>query len=833
MATMTSAKYSKYSNLRQQHLSAAAGTENYEGIAHATFNGAQPVQFRFSLDNFFTNISNANFSNALRSQDWTAIDVSKQMDGRDFYFDYPNPIQNTLGVYFEFGIPGGNSTTNFELNIPKADYTGPFECRSNDLIWADMDQVVRTNNLFGWDPVDTSGEPLDFQCWPKNDNQWVDESTNPFTAESTAVPSCQGRNNGDGGDLERYIVVTLGRDHDAICDWVAACDGSGTDYGMYCTDPLNKAKYPNNECNVCANCTNPCNTTITWFDTSESNCGAGRKVAATTANKDNEYSAARCKAITTKDGNDQVFIPVGGEATDTKDNTFKICEALKKCDGTATVENCPYTDSNNFFNDGTGNGCIASGVGFETNSSRTGVTPCVEGEFAKAETSCNSSGINRQPRFENGLPTGEVEECAAGEVAFVATTCSKCVAGKFANASSTKYQAGECDDCPTNQYSATGATECSMCPPRHVAVQGDVPCERCNTGEVVKNNVCTQVAIGRYQKPAFDTEFVCEDDSMTTRNIAYFNSGTGSDGCKKCAQYDPDSDGKAYYQAANSSATKCVLIPEGYKRFNSGNNSLVKCTNGTSSAEGIANCQPCSAGTFSDEGAGECQSCAEGFYSGASASVCLEPDAGYFSKDKKNVEYCTDDFYSDKLNRTRCVRRETTLNSKTNGKSLTKIRIKFNLGEEHVEEARTRCDVANELIEGEHFVEGTDLPTLIDDNDGFTGRCRCKRPFGAAANSGPNDHFETDETTGCANDKGQCVGRLSCDGSCNRKDRSDPNNLNCEIVYAKADTPNGPKECVAYHGNIPTKWKETWKPSATEVNCDDAVVSTLSPDLIQ
>jgi len=44
MATMTSAKYS---NLRQQYLSAAAGTENYEGIAHATFNGAQPAQFRF------------------------------------------------------------------------------------------------------------------------------------------------------------------------------------------------------------------------------------------------------------------------------------------------------------------------------------------------------------------------------------------------------------------------------------------------------------------------------------------------------------------------------------------------------------------------------------------------------------------------------------------------------------------------------------------------------------------------------------------------------------------------------------------------------------------
>jgi len=685
-----------------------------------------------------------------------------------------------------------------------------------------MDQVVRTNNLFGWDPVDTSGEPLEFKCWPKNDNEWVDESTTRFTAKPTAVQSCQGRNNGDGGDLERYIVKSLGRDHDAQCDWVAACDGSGTDYGMYCTDPLNKAKYPNNECNVCANCTNPCNTTITWFDTSESNCGAGRKDAAITANKQNVYGANMCKSITTLTVTTKY---IKKAATATSDNEFADCRKKERCNGTLLTDACPYSEVANFYNDGTGNGCIQSGVGLETNNTQTGTTECADGKFAAAETNCKNSAVNKQPSANKG---SEVD-CATGEVALLGGKCSKCIAGKFANASSPTYQAGKCDNCPTNQYSATGATECSMCPPRHISVpDGPVPCERCDPGQVVLKNVCTKVAVGTYQKEqASDTEFVCEDDSMTTRWFV-FNSGVGSDGCKKCAEYNPDGDGKAYYQAANSSATECVLIPEGYKRFNSGNNSLVKCTNGTFSAEGIANCQPCSAGTFSDEGAGECQSCAEGFYSGSSASVCLEPDAGYFSKDKKNVEYCTDNFYSDALNRTRCVRRKTTLNDQNDGKSLTKIRIKFNLDKEHKEEARTRCDVANELIEGEHIVEGNDLPTLIDDNDGFTGRCRCKRPFGATTNSGPNDHFETDETTGCANDKGQCVGRLSCDGSCNRKDRSDPNNLNCEIVYAKAGD-----VCVGYHGNIPTKWKETWKPSATEVNCDDAVVSTLSPPLIQ
>ena len=462
-----------------------------------------------------------------------------------------------------------------------------------------------------------------------------------------------------------------------------------------------------------------------------------------------------------------------------------------------------------------------------------GVTACAEGKFATAISNCDSSGINKQPKFSSGARTGSVEDCAAGEVALADAKCSKCDAGKYAGSDGSgtdNYKLGKCDDCPTNTYSAAGATECSTCPARHVAdTTGDVPCERCETGQVVKNNVCTAVAVGKYQKPADDTEFECGDDSMTTKNFI-FNSGTGSDGCKKCAQYDPDSDGTEYWQAATgagASATKCALIPAGKERFNANNNSLVLCSAGEYSAEGDADCQSCSAGTFSAAGAGECTACGDGYYSGDGASVCDPPPAGYKSTDKINTVYCGDDFYSHATNFTQCVARTTSLNSKAKGTSETRIRIEFNLAGEHVEVDRVRCSTEEER-DGEHPVEGSGTyQDLVDDNLGATGRCRCKRPFGASAASGTGDHFETDETTGCANDKGQCVGRLSCQGSCNRKDRSNPDNLKCEVIYAK----NG-DTCVGYHGNIPTKWTETWAANAADVTCDEAVVSTLDPALV-
>lgn len=824
MITMVTMASAKKSMLRQTHLGASAGSSNYKRIAHIEFNGEQPEQFRFST----SAIASSNFSDTTTTKNWTS--TNDYIDGRDFYFDYPDGVENTVGVFFEFGEPGGGSD-NSQIDLAKADEYGPTECNDIDnLIWADIDKVVRSNQLFGWDTADETGTALEFQCWPAKSNEWVDESDpENFVAEPAADQSgCKGRK----ADLEKYIVVTLGRDHDAQCDWVAACDETGATYGKYCTDPLNKENYPNNECNTCANCTNPCNTLIEWFDRTEENCGSGRKNKETTLNKQNEYSAARCKNITTDDGNIKVYIKT--EATDTSDNVFADCPEGKKCDGSADADTpCPDDNDNNFYNDGTGKGCIVSGIGFETNSTKNGVTACAEGKFAGANQNCRSSGINKQPKFSAGARTGSVEDCAAGEVALADAKCSKCDAGKYAGSDGSgtdNYKLGKCDDCPTNTYSAVGATECSECPARHVAADGDVPCERCRDGQVVKDNVCTAVAVGKYQKPADDTEFDCGDDSMTTKNFI-FNSGTGSDGCKKCADHDPDGDDTEYWQAATgagASATECALIPAGKERFNANNNSLVDCPAGEYSAEGDADCQPCSAGTFSDAGAGECTACGEGYYSGDGASVCVAPAAGYKSTDKITQVYCGDGFYSHATNRTLCEPRTTTLNTKETGTSDKRIRIAFNLNEEHVEVDRVRCGTEEER-DGEHAVKGTGTyASLVADKDGATGRCRCKRPFGESAASGSGDHFETDETTGCANDKGQCVGRLSCAGSCNRKDRSDPDNLNCEVIYAK----NG-AICVGYHGNIPTKWSETWAANAADVTCDEAVVSTLDPALVQ
>ena len=827
MITMVTMASAKKSMLRQTHLGASAGSSNYKRIAHIEFNGDQPEQFRFST----STIASSNFSDTTTTKNWTSTD--EYIDGRDFYFDYPGDVENTDGVYFEFGEPGGGSD-NSQIDLAKADEYGPPECKDVvNLIWADIDEVVRSNKLFGWDTADETGTPLEFQCWPAKSNEWVDES-NPENFTATAAEdqtNCKGRK----ADLEKYIVVTLGRDHDAQCDWVAACDEDGATYGEFCTDPLNKDNYPNNECNICEACTNPCNTTIEWFNTTESNCGSGRKNKETTLNKQNEHSAERCKPITTRDGIIEVYIET--QATATSDNVFADCPVGKKCDGSADADTpCPDDNDNNFYNDGTGKGCIVSGVGFETNISKTGVTACAEGKFAGARQNCRSSGINKQPKLNAGARTGVVEACASGEVALADAKCSKCDAGKYANASSPTYQTGQCDVCPTNTYSAAGATECSSCPARHVASTGDVPCERCETGEVVKNNVCTPVAVGKYQKFINDdTEYVCGDDSMTTKNY-YFNSGTGSDGCKKCAEYvnpddPPGTTAGRYYQAATgagASATKCALIPAGKERFNAGNNSLVLCPAGEYSAEGDADCQSCSAGTFSAAGAGECTACGEGYYSGAGASVCDPPPAGYKSTDKINTVYCGDDFYSHATNFTQCVARTTSLNTKATGTSETRIRIEFNLAGEHVEVDRVRCGT-EEKRDGEYAVEGTGTyQALVDNQDGATGRCRCKQPFGESAPSVDGAHFETDETTGCANNKGQCVGRLSCAGSCNRQDRSDPDKLNCEVIYAK----NG-AICVGYHGNIPTKWSQTWEANAADVTCDEAVVSTLDPALVQ
>lgn len=819
--------------LRQTHLGASAGTENYKRIAHVEFNEEEPEQFRFSTNA----IASSNFSDTTTTKNWTS--TNDYIDGRDFYFDYPDGVENTAGVFFEFGEPGGEiGVTNYMIELAGASGYGPSECNDiNNLVWDDLDKVDRTNELFGWDTADETGTALEFECWPAKSNEWVDES-DPENFVATAAAdqtNCKGRK----ADLEKYIVVTLGRDHDAQCDWVAACNETGTAYGKHCTDPLNKANYPNNQCNTCAECENPCNLgngtaegpQTEYFLTENAICGSGRKNKDTTLNKQNEHSSALCKAITTKDGDITKYIKK--EATPTSDNVFETCPEGKKCDGSTDLDTpCPADNDSNFFNDGTGNGCIPSGIGFETNSTKNGVTECAEGKFAGANENCRSSGINKQPKFSSGARTGEVEACAAGEVALADAKCSKCDAGKYAGSDGSgtdNYNAGKCDDCPTNTYSAAGATECSSCPARHISVpNGPVPCERCETGEVVKDNVCTVVAEGKYQKPANDTEFECGDDSMTTKNFI-FNSGTGSDGCEKCAEYDPDEDDTQYWQeatGAGASATKCALIPAGKKRFNDGNNSLVLCPAGEYSAEGEADCQSCSAGTYSDAGAGECTACGDGYYSGNGASHCKSPDDGYKSTDKISQVYCGDGFYSHATNFTQCIARTTSLNSKDKGTSETRIRISFNLNKEHMEVDRVRCGTEEER-DGERPVQGTGtLASLVGDLGGATGRCRCKRPFGASAASVTGDHFETDETTGCANNKGQCVGRLSCQGSCNRQDRSNPNNLNCEVIYAK----NG-AICVGYHGNIPTKWSQTWAANAADVTCNEAVVSTLDPEL--
>jgi hypothetical protein len=247
MVTMASAKNS----LRQTHLGASAGTENYKRIAHITFNGEEPDYFRFSE----TAINaTTNFSDTTTTKNWTS--TGPYIDGRDFYFDYPGDVKNDNGVYFEFGTPGGGSD-NSQIQLAKADNYGPTECNDPDkLIWADIDKVVRDNTLFGWDDADKTGTALEFECWPAKTNYYVDESESPFVAtEAADQTNCKGRK----ADLEKYIVVPLGRDHDAQCDWVAACNETGTAYGKHCTDPLNKANYPNNECNTCAECENPCN----------------------------------------------------------------------------------------------------------------------------------------------------------------------------------------------------------------------------------------------------------------------------------------------------------------------------------------------------------------------------------------------------------------------------------------------------------------------------------------------------------------------------------------------------------------------------------------------
>lgn len=821
MITLVTMASAKKSMLRQTHLGAAAGTSNYKHIAHITFNGEDPPQFRFSE---FAINATTNFSDTTTTTNWTSTD--DYIDGRDFYFDYPDGVENTAGVFFEFGQPG--DATNYIINLAEATADGPKKCNDpENLIWDDVDKLslVRDNVLFSWDDGVDVGTELEFQCWPAKSNYWVDESdSEDFVATAAADQSgCKGRK----ADLEKYIVVTLGRDHDAQCDWVAACKNSSATYGEYCIDPLNKDNYPNNECNICKDCTNPCNTTFEWFDTKESNCGKDRKNAETTLNKQNEYSLELCRLITTRDANTTVYIKT--QATPTSDNVFETCPATKKCDGSATTPtDCPATATDNFYNDGTGYGCVASGVGFETNINKTGVTECAEGKFATATSICTNSGINKQPKIFADERTGEVEACAAGEVALADAKCSKCAAGKYAGSddNTTEYQLGQCNDCLNNTYSAAGATECSTCPARHVASTTDgVPCERCEIGQVVKNGECKKVAVGKYQQTGSDTEFVCGDDSMTTYANGVFNDGEGSAGCKPCDEYDPENDGSEYYQAAANSYTECVLIPAGKERFNNNNNSLVDCPAGEYSAKGDANCQKCPKGKYSGVRAGECTACVEGKFSEEEGSAeCKSPDDGYKSTDKISQVYCEDGFYSNDNNRTLCIARTTSLNEKATGTSPTRIRIKFNLDKNHIEVDRVRCGTEEER-DGERPVQGTDLLDLVADSGGATGRCRCRRPFGQAA-SVTGEHFETDETTGCANDKGQCVGRLSCEGSCNRQDRSNPAKLKCEVVYARANVVGG-SMCVGYHGNIPTKWSETWTANAADVTCDEAVVSTL------
>lgn len=841
MISMVALASAKNTMLRQQSLGASTSDGNYFGVAHLHVDNPNDFDVTSTFDWVRASSTVTPDFNTLNFSEYEGAEgliVDDYLDNQNFYLQFDDPLFNnnaSKSVYFRFH-PKNKAPYTVELAAPTE--AGPANCRGGGQVWADLDRAVtkaaRGTTLYKFDDEQEDiGVQFQFKCWPTEADTWIDETETDANGNYKVRPvndqdDCGGRD----GSFEQYVVTLAGRAHDSECDFVKACDGKGTstygtDYGQFCDDPLDKVGYPNNQCNgKCTDCVNPCENTQ-YFVQTEATCGVNRKNAANTGNeqnrnKQNVANAFSCVNITQpSDRSDGSWYQVS-PATRTADAVYAACGQNEYCDGTNTKVACNGHEGKNKYNPGlpNDNTCQLSEPGYEANSFGNGTVACEDGEFSIAGEACQDSDINKEP---NAGKTDQVA-CQQGWTSGLGEECAACPSGTYAKAGSAEFLAGNCTNCDAGKFSSAGSITCSECPPRHYATSGqnanEAPCERCPDGEVAlaDGTACKPVGIQHYQD-ASDTPVPCLAGSQTQRNGEFVDDGKATE-CVTCESLDDNGD--KFFDDDDDSNTACVKITAGKKRNGTNTNVLVECDAGTFSAEGQDTCTDCAAGkhTAGQDTQAACADCPEGTFTGVTGtSVCETPQAGYYASSKTQEDYCGNGKYSHATNRTLCVDRTTTLNLPSIATSDDKIRLQFNLDAEHVEVARTRCP-AEEEVEDEVSNTGADdteaeavkLAAVARGNIGF---CKCKVPFGGAVG------VQTDDTTGCANANKQCVAPLSCAGSCNRKDRETDNN--CEVVYAK--TTSG--VCVGYHGDIPTKWSETWAVDANDFDCSQAVVSTL------
>lgn len=821
---------SKTTMLRKPHtLETATGARNYFGIAHIDFAGKPPAFYRWTNG---TETTNANYTlnttigyTSSNVNGWVSTSLQIRAADNDFYFDLPSTIQNKAPnqLYFSFATDSAG-TDKTEIKLNQATAAGPASCATVNAgkLYEDKDTTTRSTPLKTTLGVDDTGTELDYVCWPTAANTYLDSADAVKTATTTP---CGGRSiMSSGSAFERYIVVELGRTHDNQCDFLTACTaptsgvltntssltGNFQNFGLRCSSSLNTESYPDNTCNTCTACTNPCNATAEEYFVKTATghlCGEARKNADTTPNVANVKDAATCiVAATCSDVTHYESTAYGP----TQNRVCTACPATESCDGSATRVNCPVASSDtgdDKYNSGSSNGCVQSTADKQALSTRNGTKACAAGEYAPPNRRCRATSAGNESNAIGGQ-----KDCLDGWISAAGAVCSKCPAGTYQK----DADKTQCVTCGTTKYSGAGATFCSQCPPRYISkIEKDISgnnvtmCEQCDPGEVVKSNVCTQVVARTYQIADSDVEQNCAAGNET-QNAAGTAVVTGATQCIAC---DADS-----YDDDDDAATACIDIPLDRQK-NGTTGKPFNCPAGKESATGLNGCTSCAKGSSSTAG-NSCMTCTTGKFAAAIGAVaCDVPKAGYYADSNSSQAYCTNSAFPNN-NRDDCTNRTTTLNDPTTGADNTMVRIKYSLTGDHTERLRVRCGT-DRTITGEIEAKGADNDAGRDAAvliTGAVGYCKCTKPYGGLTT------VETDDTSGCANAAGQCVGALSCANKCSRADRDAAQN--CETVFATTII-SGTATCVAYHGDIPTKKEQTWIPASGSCSTAQASLGTL------
>ncbi|GMH70768.1 hypothetical protein TL16_g05490 [Triparma laevis f. inornata] len=286
------------------------------------------------------------------------------------------------------------------------------------------------------------------------------------------------------------------------------------------------------------------------------------------------------------------------------------------------IEECPA----NTFSIGASTTCTPCTDGGHSQPGSSACEKCSTGKYYdEVTTECELcpkntytlSGATSVSGCE-GCPDGTHSQPGAGY-------CEQCLTGKYYNETSS-----ECEFCPKNTFSTSGASDingCDACDEGGHSQPGSGFCKQCLTGKYFNEtkNECELCPRNTFSISG------ATDISGCKNCPAGGHSELGSGYCEQCLT------GKYYDEPSN----ECNNCPAG-KFTASGGIGLEDCNtceNGFFSAKnGSSTCYTCEPGKYTNKNQTECLNCPAGMISGVAAISCTVCEMGKYAEGEGNVE---------------------------------------------------------------------------------------------------------------------------------------------------------------------------------------------------